>query len=452
MAAYKPLPSGQSEVDTVVLRLDTGREIRNWSRYSFVQKFLEPTPTWSFSMSDQDAALVNELVVEGAQVQLVVNDRVQCTGYVDRKTIAAGARDGTTVTVQGRDILGPVVDATCDPRLAFPAGITVPELVASVLLPFGITTIYNADAFNLNVVTGYEKGSPGGAPTTVQARVQKSTPNADGTVTLSYDTVASSVVTSTTRPDLHTLQVQDAKPHAGEGAYEYLDRILRRLGLTMWALADGSGVVIDKADFTSAPGHRIIHRRSDGAFNNVTRGEVVKDLTDQPSVIVATGFGGGKDTEKSKLRVIMVNELTGLDDNGGIVRSVQDIIDRYPSALVLTIRTQLDPGPLPAGGRRLFRPHFCKDDESKNLDQLAAFVRRTMAKFQQKALTATYDVIGHTQAGHPWSINTSVDVDDEVRGVSGVLWVREKMFAKSSSAGTTTTLRLIRPYTMEIGK
>ena len=107
------LHNGQSEIDTVVLALpDYQREISNWSRYSYHQAFLTPVAGWSFSVSDEDPTLTNELLVPGARVQLRVANNPQCTGYIERKSISSDAAGGTVVTVQGRDILGPVVDAT----------------------------------------------------------------------------------------------------------------------------------------------------------------------------------------------------------------------------------------------------------------------------------------------------------------------------------------------------
>jgi prophage tail gpP-like protein len=149
------LPSGLSELDTVVLRLPgSGREITNWTRYSYNQAFLTPTAGWSFSVPADDRALVDELLVVGAPVELAMNDRLQCSGFIDKRTIDAGSSGGTVVTVQGRDILGRVVDSCIDPAYKFASGSTLADVVLSVLAQFGIDTIYNSDAINVNAVTG----------------------------------------------------------------------------------------------------------------------------------------------------------------------------------------------------------------------------------------------------------------------------------------------------------
>ena len=448
------VPNGQSEIDTVVLRLpDSGKEVRNWSRYSLSQQFLTPTAGWSFSISDEDVELTRDLLVEGSAVELVINGNVQCSGFIDRRTISTSS-GGTTVQVQGRDILGPVVDATVDPDFKFTTGMTVPQFVLAVLLPFGIKKIYAADYANLNIVTGYApgKGTSGGS-SSVQVPQQSSTVNSDGTITLGATYVQATVVAapSGTRPDLQSVTIQQLKPHSGEGCYAFIDRVLRRLGLVMWAMSDGSGVVIDVPDFKSAPNQKIVHKRTDTFNNNVLNGQVVRDLTSQPSVIVATGKGGGATTANSAMRCIAVNELTGLDGNGFMLYGVQQIVHKYKGAKLLDLRKELIPFERPKGDRQVVKPFFLKDDEAKNMAQLEAFVRRELGNRQQKSLQLSYQLVGHTSDGtHPWGVNTNVSVDDDVLDVHETMWVLEKEFTKSSS-GTFCNLKLIRPYTLQVG-
>jgi len=447
------LLNGQSEIDTLDVRLpDYGRTIKNWSSYTLNAAFLTPTVGWSFRISEEDTTLVNELLVDGARVELAINDKIQCYGTIDWKEVT-GDDSGTTVTIQGRDILGRAVDACMDPAYKFVAGVTITDLVLGLLRPFGITRIYSSDDLNIAVISGFRRGQ-GGSTQKVSVQVPQRTENDDGTVSLSYTTETGEVVHApgdATRPDLTKIALEQAKPHIGEGVAAFIDRTLRRLGYAMWAAADGSGVVVDRPSFNGPTQGSIIRRRSDGgASNNAKRGGIRTNLASQPSCIVAFGFGGGRDAEKSKLRCIMINELTGLDAAGKPLPEVQNILARYKGARVLPIRSELVPIQRPIGDRLVAAPFFCKDDEAKNLEQLEGFVRREMANRQKQAVTGDYTMIGHTQDGHPWTVNSLVSVEDEVANFSGQMWVMEKSFAKSSS-GTTTVLKLILPYALQIG-
>lgn len=445
------LPSGQSELDTVVLRLPgVGREITNWTRYSYNQAFLTPTAGWSFSVPADDRTLVDELLVVGAPVELAINDRLQCTGTIDKRTIDAGSSGGTVITVQGRDILGRVVDSCIDPAYKFAAGSTLSDVVLAVLAQFGIDKVYNSDAINVNAITGLARGVNASGTRSVKVGVPKRTTQADGSIKLETTLVSGTITVDTSRPDLKKVPLDQIKPHIGEGAYAYLDRILRRQGFMMWAAADGTGVVIDKADFTSAPRHRIIHRREDGSANNVLHGSVIQDATTQPSVIVGFGFGGGRQADKSRLKVAMVNELVGLDASGAPLPGVADILARYKSMRVLPLRAELVPFQRPIGDPALASPMFFQDAEAKTIEQLEASVRREMATRQQKATSVSYEVAGHTQDGAPWSVNSIVDVDDEVRRVHGRMWCVERAFSKSTGSGTMASIRLIKPYTLQV--
>src|SRR5688572_2528093 len=82
------------------------------------------------------------VLLPGMKVQFAINGRPQLTGYIDKRSVRS-SRGGTEVTISGRDILGPVVDATMDPKVKFIDTMTLADLVASVLVGFGITTIYN---------------------------------------------------------------------------------------------------------------------------------------------------------------------------------------------------------------------------------------------------------------------------------------------------------------------
>lgn len=446
------LSDGQSEIDTVVFRLpDYGQEIKSWSSYNFNRAFLTPTAAWTFKLSDEDPTLTNELLVPGARVELSINGRVQCSGFIEKKSIESSAEGGTHVTIHGGDILSRVVKATMDPAFAFVSGMTVAQFILSVLDPFGISVLFNSDLGNIKVITGYEPGKGGTTTKTVPAEVvTRVDSNASGPATEVIVKETKTQIVSNTRPDLSTLTIQQAKPHAGEGCFAYLDRILKRLGLTMWAAADGSGVVVDVPNFTQPANYSIVHSRSDPSRNNVTHASYSNDIFTQPTCIVAFGFGGGQDVQKSRLKCIMINELTGLDDQGRILPSVQQIIARYKGAQVLPLRPQLSGFPKPLGDSGTAMPLFLKDDEAKNPDQLAAFVRREMARRQMTALQLTYEVVGHTQDGHPWCVNTQAAVQDEVFGVNETLWVQDVSFAKSGG-GTTGSIKVIRPYTLAIG-
>ncbi|WP_437767187.1 hypothetical protein WMF27_20495 [Sorangium sp. So ce281] len=467
-----PLRDGQSALDQVVLRLpDEGIEIRNWTSYRFTQNFQIPTPAWSFtlppsvagggysSFDDPEPTGASgpgkELLTgiqTGARVEISLNDRLQCTGYIEKVTSEVTPNGGTLYTIEGRDILGPVVDACIDPAYKFTSGSTILDCILGVLAPFGIDTVYTTDDLNVSVITGLPKGASG-TRQKVKVKIPKRVARADGTIELQYDTKDSTVVVDARRRDLRRITVKQIKPKMGEGVFAFLDRILRRFGLMIWAAADGSGVVVDAATFdTSTMIHRITHRNGLTDENNVLTGSVVRDVTGQPSLIVGFATGGGQAADKTRNKVIMVNELVAYEYDADLnlkpIDLVQDIKARYKGAKVIPPREEVIG--LEFLGKHRPAPMFIKDDESYDMEQLESFIKRKMAELQQKSLVATYEVAGHTYRNCPWAVNTMVDVFDEVQDVMEPMWCVEKTFKKSRAGGTTTTIKLIRPKTFQI--
>lgn len=448
------LLNGQSEIDTVVLRLpDLGKTITNWSSYHFNSGFLKPTDSWSFTISGEDLTLYQQLLVGGTKVQLSINERIQCTGYIDVQNISYEPKSGTVININGRDILAKMVNANADPTFQFQSSMTVGDLINGMIVKFGIRTVYNTQDTNLNIITGRPnnqsvKTSIVNTPTTTFIRKN---PN-DLKLTPVITNVPTTQVTSNIKPGLSKLPIKEFKPRINEGAYAYIERLIKREGLMMKAVADGSGIMVISPDFTGPVDYQIIQKKDDTSNNNVLRSQMTMSQIDQPSLIVATGFGTNKtDIKKSRLKVIMINELAGLDENGNPYPQVQAEIAKWPNASILPIRKELIPKNRPFNTANAFCPIYLTDDEAKDIAQLQKFVTRKMGEFQQKSLNVRYTVLGHTQNGAPWAVNTLVNVDDDINNIHQIMWVMDKTFSKNLSGGTTTELVLIKPYTLLIG-
>jgi prophage tail gpP-like protein len=442
------LQDGQSELDSVTIRFPgTGTTLHRFEHYRITSRFLTPCDQFEFTIGDDDVVVADELCVPGASVEIAVNDRMVLTGAIDKKSIQTSRHGGTAIHVVGRDILGPVVSSNIDPKFQFAESLTVLDVAAAVLAQFGITTVYNDGALDVSVKTGATK-KPSVTSQSVSVQLPTLTVDDTGALETSFATVPIKHVVGK-NPSLKTIQLQQLKPRFGEGAYEYLSRVCRRFGFHVWAAADGTGVVIAGPDFDTKPLYEIRHTR--GADSNVLDSRVEFDLDSQPSCIVAQSVHAPQhDEAKTTARVIMVNELVGTDSEGNVLPEVQNIIARYKGSKVLGMRTQLQPLRRRFNDTLVSRPMFVKDEESRSLAQLEAFVRRTMAEHQHRALMAQYTVDGHTQNGVPWSINATSEMRDEVSGLLTPLWIMERTFEKSRNAGTVTHVSLVRPHTLAL--
>jgi prophage tail gpP-like protein len=449
------LNDGQSEIDSVsmfVRGLDL--EIKTWQSYSIRHDFLTPSAAFDFAFSTNSPLAYNEVFVEGAEVQIFVEGCEQMTGTIEKVSKSANREGGLIYKISGRDFLGPVVSASIDPKIRISANQTVFDFLTLVLSPYDIGKIYIGDEINYSIVTGYVKGKGRSQTKTFQVKEAQSRKEKDAkTATVVYNTKTVTQVVSQDRPDLKKIPLDQLKPKIGDGAMQVIERLLSRLGLQMFAAADGSGVIVDKPDFITPPIHRLVRRFNGDAENNIEDGESLIDAESQPCYVLAVGQSSGSDMAKIRLKAIAVNELVAVNPDGSFAPYVQDVIARYPGIKILPLRNRLIPSTNRIVSRRKPVPIILKDDESKSIDQISAFARRKLSEYQRRFLTANYVVKGHTYGdAYPYAINTNIDVDDDFLDIHETLWCVGRTFTKSRDAGTKTELVLIRPYTLELGQ
>jgi len=448
------LQPGQSEVDTLTVRFPSlEKEITTWDTYQLSTTFTDHVSTCSFVLSTNSPTPYNAILQGGAKIEVLSNGKPQFTGYIDRISKSSSRSNGLVYQVSAKDILGPVVGATLDPQTKITGGQTVADLVYGVLSEFGIKKVYIGDAVNYNIMTGFRKGE--GGPTTRTFTSKELSTRKDpvkGVAELVFIETKVTEVVSNTRRDLKAIPSDQRKPHIGDGAMEVIDRFLKRLGLHMWAAADGSGVVIDAPDYEAHGTYKLLHTFDGAGTNNVLDAKLDEASEMQPSAVVAKGFGGGGELPKSSMVCVAINELVAVDaSTKQPIKSTANLAARYPRAKVLPLRDQLIPQDNRLVSVFTQKPIYLKDDESKTIDQLAAFTRRALSRYQGKYQTYSCTVKGHTYQGAPWAVNTIVDVQDDYLGLHGPMWVLSRTFAKGRSGGTTTQLTLIKPFTYVLG-
>lgn len=420
-----------ADLDECALRIeDLNAEIVNWTSYTFHTDFLTPTDAFSFTIGDPQLPQgLSGKIVTGQRVTLLINGRPTCTGYIDEWSGDNSRGGGSTLTLTGRDVLGDAVDSCIDPTLRFSEKQTLEDVLREVFTPFGLTTFTADNAANRDLITGNKYG----------IKVNKTSYTKKGQVTKASG-----------KPVKSFLQ-HLAKPYQHEGAYEFAERVAKRSGLHLWASADGDSVIAGQPDFDQEPRFELLRKRGReaGSDNNIVGGAVTKSRLNQPSVIVATGCGGGGEFGRGRYKVAMVNELIALDAGANLIPDVTRVLEKHKDAY----RISLDdlPGkasPLALNPYPRCRPLYLHDDVSQDLEQLKNYVKREMAVRQQSSLAVTYEVAGHTQNGQTWAVDTVVGVGDDVGDIHEELWIKGVTFTKSRSSGTRTSLTLIRPWTM----
>ncbi len=438
-----PSQGPKTAAPEIELVTETGVVLTRWLSYSFNSHFLTPTDAWNFTLDphDQDGEkLEADAVAPGRRVYLLLKGRTQGTGYIDEIAATADKSSGVVWSVSGRDLLSPAVDGYVTPeRPQFAPTMTLLDAMIAVFGPYGFDTRAKyapSNDLNRNLVTG-GFGGFGGGPTAAEreqelGRLIRSAFNREAP----EDKEDS---------DFDARQAMEAsefaqrcKPHPHEGAFGYAARVLQRFGLWIWLTGDGKQIVVGKPNFTQAPIYSL-RRRYKGQENNILRGSVSRNIGEQPTVIIASGHGGGGAGKHCRIRAVMRNPAVDAPDTDAIVKEWKgkgaiEITSKYAG---------------PKMTSHVGKPVFLHDQDARTQAQIEAFCRREMALKVQKSLATHYTVQGHEESGALWSVDTMATVIDEPAGVAEDLWVLSRTFVKSRSGGTTTELELIRPFSLE---
>lgn len=398
-----------------------GFAIDKWISYEANSVFTTPSDGFHFVLSRNsiDDTVFNALQL-GELFQIKVNGHTQAHGYIDRVRISASREQGTIIHVDGCDKLAQVVRAGIDPRTRFSTdGLTLHDVVIAVLAPFGYTSdsILTTNDTNRDLRSGQVRG----------AKVSKK------------------------GKSLKSYTLHQSKPYPSEGAFAFMSRLSQRHGLWIWLSAEGDRIIVNRPTFNQPPRYRLFAKlNGNGIDTNIEHGEAVKDSSQQPSCIIATGFSfGGDDGVNSRFKVIVVNELVATGPDGFATDAVSAIIAANEDASQLPIRSVFPPQTRKA--HPAAQPMYLHDQESQTLDQLQNYARRELALRQKDSLRVMYTVPGHEQNGTIYCVDTIFDVDDDVRDIHEPLWCLGRTFHKSVDGGTYTTLELIRPHTLSFG-
>jgi prophage tail gpP-like protein len=391
-------------------------EYSRFLSYEYDQHYLTPCDQWHFSLpvgelADSDRSAL----VPGAKVEVLIDGNVQSIGYIDDVQVTGARSSGSIMLVTGRDWMSPAVDSQVDPTARFSDGQTLDQLLQTVFAPFGMQVLETSAIADTNAITGRIFGSP----TTKKGKALKS------------------------------YVLHQIKPYQMEGAYAFASRVAQRFGLWLRPAVDGKTIVCAVPDFDQASRYQLLLKTDGSQSNNVLDWHVTKSRADQPSILFASGFGGGGDFARSTLRGAILNPLIALADPN----VVTELLAAYPGIICASPPTPAIVSGVSALMLEPFaRPQYLYDSESKDPAQLRTYLQRELSLRMRKSLTAKYAIVGHKLGGQPIAVNTMVDVDDDVSNLHGPMWIQSRKFSKESpTSGTTTTLEAIRPGTLLLG-
>jgi prophage tail gpP-like protein len=376
--------------------------------YRISSNYTTPTDAWEFTVySEDDPKALRRRWRPFQPVKLMIAGRQQILGRIDGNS---GVGDsGRMLKVFGRDYLSDIVDSSIDPTFQVKKGQDIGAIVLDVLKPWGITTVLGGSALNRNALTGKQPFKP----------VPK---------------------------NLAEIKLEDFKAEENEGAFEFLNKILARHGLTLQPSSTRDTVIVDSPRYEQAALYKLSFPGNMVKASNATR-----DYSGVPTVTIARGRTGGSDAGKqsgSGRTEYPTFDKSGPSKIGGVLDAQRAITSDDNVIIVREKRFDPKKPDRTTYGYDfpVYKPLFYQDKASRNQAQLDASVRRMMAEKIRNTLTYPFTVRGHVDPTSDalWSVDTIVTVQDDIEDVNEDLWIVERTLSNDGS-GPMTEGVAVRP-------
>lgn len=379
----------------------TERRLRGITQYSLDSGYTTPTDAFSVTIArDTDSGddslewLIDNLL---APCELLINGASQMLGRIEK---LSGGSKGASVTISGRDYLSDLIECHADPTYKIAEQATLASFILDLAGPVGIRNVGHDGDFGMrNIRTGRGIASPAS-------------------------------------PEFAELALKDHKISPGDGILETFEKICARHGCTVQPGPDRQTLVLSAPNYTQQVSGSL--RRALKSGGNIIEGSAERDLSSFPTLLIASGKGGGAAEARSPLNVEYDLEALSENFNTELSKIVENCVtDRVKPGTVG------DPN-------LLYRLHVYDDKDAKTPDQLTRSARRRISEFLKPTLSYGCTVQGHENPdGGLWAVDTMLQVRDELWAVDEPLWVANRTFG-FDNGGAVTRLELWRPGTYQL--
>lgn len=431
-------------------------ELRTWDEVSLTQDMLSPVTPWTLTLwrsgQGKGWVTVRAAALLYAPMTLSVDGAVQLHGMVER--IRDGAnRSGAPVTLAGRDDLAALVESDVDPRLNL-RNATLEEVIERAVEPTGLGLIVGAEA---SMVREIQAGTRPGAR-------------------LSAATSA--------RRTRRRHRVDRFKPRPGQTILDFVQGLCRRHGYLFWGgpYGDKTGLIIDRPDYNARPQGTLWRREQrDGTVaGNILEGFLDLNATGVATEVLVAGHTRVTAPQDAHHQVQMVNHRLRIyaGGNGALERPYGLTFDYALPSLswqgyqrpaeatdatapasnavrtrtMETIRNEALLGWARVAPRVPVRRRYLRDRRARTPQIAEQRARHQLAKSMANfaVFEATVQGWGYGANGPLWTVNSMVEIDDEIAGVKGVWLITRVEFKRSRAGGHTASLRLVPPGAIDL--
>lgn len=362
----------------VSMHFSDGSTIDTWQRVQLRDTYTDPLGELTFESTPQRQFIADyrARLAKGELVTVLVNG-VNQGSYIIQSCNRRHGKHGTTFTVTCHTPLVTPYQSSIEQTLTkkTPTDVPLTETILSVLRPYGFETIIADTAASVATVSGKP-----------------------------IDGRAAAV-------SLPALKHNEAHPQQGETPYQFIARLITRLGCCLRMAPDGV-LLVGKPDYEQAPAYTLIRTLSGGAGpGDYFVGDVeVVDTND------------GQHSE-CQVRGQQLDNPSQTQTNLPIARVQENILHaRRPSYR----------SPIAAP----YKPKIVKDKGSRDKATALSTAKLELGLQASKAFYITGMVDGFVSTtGRIWSVDTIAHVVIEQEGLEEDMWIAERVLTLSRGGG-----------------
>lgn len=383
-----------------------GRETTSITDWSIDQNYMTSTDGFEFTLYDENVENTRRLELQ--PVELIINGQSRLIGRIDH---TRRGDNGMAIVCMGRDYIGDLLECNVDPSLKLKQGDELLNAITTAAGPCGINTVFDDDGAMRELRAGRK----------VAVRKKK--------------------------PTKRKSKLNEYKPAAGQGMYEFLNKVGAREAVTLQAGPTRNILVLSTPNYDQDPLYKIFRTRDQltGVHNNIETAVADRDFSKFPTyVIVQAAYARpGKKGEQFTSTFDMWAISARFNSELGTI--LQDV----------TVSSRWLPGK-PAADEvtrgALYRLLVIRDDDARTAEQVERAAKRAIAERLKDTLEYRVTLKGHIapDSGALYTQDTMIQVDDEVADLHEVLWVAGAKLSYSNRGGPKTELVCWRPESFEL--
>jgi prophage tail gpP-like protein len=377
-----------------------GRETNRIGEWFIDSGFLTSTDVFQFQYVEPDDP-TQLFGLEGQPVRLRVGECEQLVGRIDETDIGA---EGAAIACDGRDYMADLVECGIDPLVTIKEGMTLQAAVALAASTCGVNLVLGDAAVMRNARSGRAAKSRGKAP-----------------------------------KSFLKLQLKDLKPQPEQGIYDFINRLAARHGCTPQPTLNRNEINLVAPNYDQEPLYRLIRSRTQSGANRIKSARAKRSFARFPTYTIVRGQGtGSAESEKSPENTTFSKDTAVLN----------------PETAAVSMPGRVKPAAHGADADgRLYRLLYVHDQTAQTKEQVGAAAFRAIYERMKDTLLYTATISGHADAesGAIWSVDTVVDVQDEVTGVREHLWIHSRKLGYSQKSGAETTIQCWRLGALQLG-